>query len=134
MSKDEIIEKLQLYKHRLEGEVVKAYSSRGSSFARERFSAWRREITKFLDNTLPGQSSKLDAKFHHAVLVSHRGEPEVKAFWRRDGEPAVSFIESLIIDLKNDEFDFNAPPSKTAPKATNKASSYVQACLHRSWS
>ena len=120
MSKDEIIEKFQLYKHRLEGEVVKAYSSRGSSFARERFSAWRREITKFLDNTLPGQSSKLNAKFHHMVFSRARDESDVQVFWREDGEPAVSFIESLILDLKNDEFDFNAPPSKTAVKATKR--------------
>ena len=120
MSKDEIIEKLQLYKHRLEGEVVKAYSSRGSPFGRERFSAWRREITKFLDNTLPGQSSKLDVKFHRVALWRGRDESDVQVFWREDGEPANSFIESLIIDLKNNEIDFNASSFKTAAKVTKR--------------
>ncbi len=100
MNKDKIIGRLQIFKHRLEGEVVQAYTNRGSSFGKERFSAWRREITKFLDNTLPGQSSKLDAKFHHLVAYHLRDESDVQVFWREDGEPAVTPTGNLRLQKK----------------------------------
>jgi predicted nucleotide-binding protein len=107
MNEDEVIERLIQFRERLNNEVVQAYTQRGSSFGRERFSAWRRQFTKFLDEHLPGESSKLDAKLHHFAFYRGRSESDAQVFWREDGEPSVSFIDSLIIDIKNDEFDFN---------------------------
>ncbi len=77
-----------------------------------------RQFAKFLDESLPGESFKLDAKLHHIMLVRGRSESDVQVFWRQDGEPSVSFIDSLIIDVQNDEFDFDARPSKIVPQST----------------
>ena len=103
MNKNEVIEKLQYFRERINGEVFQAYAERGSSFGRERFSAWRRQFTKFLDENLPRESSKLDAKLHHIMLCRGSGESDVEVFWRRDGNPSVSFIDSLIIDIQSAE-------------------------------
>lgn len=128
MQRDEAISRLQGFKKRLEGEVVQAYSQRGSSFGNERFSAWRRQFSKFLDEHMPGESSKLDSKLEHMFFSRGSRETDLDVFWRMDGEVTVSFIDSLILDIQNGEFDFDKPlspePTKVAP-STKKPSNKV---------
>lgn len=122
MNKIEVLEKLQNFRVRLESDVVTAYSQRGSSFGRERFSAWKTQFSKFLDQNLPGTSSKLNAKLHKSVMMIGRGESDVGVFIREDGEPCLAFIDSLKIDIENDEFDFSPPPEPVQNSATRKPS------------
>lgn len=111
MNKTEVLEKLQGFRDRLQSDVVTAYAQRGSSFGRERFSAWINQFSKFLDQNLPDTSSKLNAKLQKSVFFIGRGESDVSVFLREDGESCFSFIDSLRIDIENDEFDLS-PPSE----------------------
>lgn len=122
MNKVEVLEKLQSFRDRLESDVIPAYAQRGSSFGRERFSAWKTQFSKFLDQNLPGTSSKLNAKLQRSVYMIGRGESDVSVFMREDGESCFAFIDSLIIDVKNDEFDFSPPPAPAQKAAPRKPS------------
>lgn len=104
MNKIEVLDKLQSFRNRLENDVVPAYAHRGSSFGGERFSAWKTQFSKFLDQNLPGTSLKLNAKLQRSVYMIGRGESDVNVFMREDGELCFAFIDSLRIDVQNDEF------------------------------
>lgn len=119
MDKKEVLDKLQNFRDRLESDVVPAYAQRGSSFGRERFTAWRTQLTKFLDTNLPGASTKLDLKLHKFVFIAGRGETALSVFMRDDGEPCFAFIDSLKMDITNDEFDFS--PTLQEPTQTQNS-------------
>lgn len=114
MDKTEILERLQSFKSRLESDVVQAYSTRGQEFGRERFAAWRRQVSKFLEENLPGEVAKLNSKLHHSVMFRGRSESDLDMFIRMDGQPALAFLDSLTIDVQNDEFDFS--PKQAMPE------------------
>jgi predicted nucleotide-binding protein len=126
MEKSELLDRLQAFRDRLENDVIQAYSQQGNSFGRERFAAWRRQFTRFLDENLPGASSQLDIKLHRIFTTRGRSESDVAVFIRQDGEPCIAFIESLKLDVQNDEFDFhatqkpNATSNTVAPSISNK--------------
>ena len=102
MEKQEVINNLNHFKDRLNGEVLQAFHSRGREFGKERFNAWRRKFTQFLDETLPSETSTLNAKLTHFAYSVRMGENEAQRFWREDGENMNAYIDSLIIDVEND--------------------------------
>ncbi|MGE8681525.1 MAG: TIR domain-containing protein [Achromobacter marplatensis] len=106
MEKIELINGLESYKQRLLGEVVEAYESRGYAYGNERFAAWRSKFSQFLNTHFPRESSRLDAKLTHVAFFVGRSESDAQRFWREDGEICLSFIDSLVTDVKNDEYDF----------------------------
>lgn len=106
MNKEEVLTGLESFKHRLLNEVLQAYQTRGSTYGRERFSAWRSKLTKFLDSCLPNESSRLNSKLQHMVFTINGNESDAEQFWREDGDICISFIDSLMIDVRNDEYDF----------------------------
>jgi predicted nucleotide-binding protein len=110
-----LLQALDKYKERLKGEVVTAYVQRGESYGRERFDAWRKQFSKFLDDNLPGESARLNAKLTHIAFMAMRGETDVQRFWREDGENMESYIDSLVLDITNNEYD--PPKQKTAKTA-----------------
>lgn len=110
MNKSEVIDRLEGFKLRLSTEVVGAYASRGSEFGRERFAAWRRQMSIFLDQSLPRTSSKLDSKLNHIAYYRGRSESDLDVFMRMDGNTCIAFIDSLLMDVHNNEFDFTAKP------------------------
>lgn len=105
MNKQEVIEGLNSFRKRLLREVVSAYEQRGASFGNDRFSTWRRQFTQFLNENLPGEASILSSKLSHFGFVVLRGETDVQRFWREDGETTLSYIDSLVLDVDNDEYD-----------------------------
>lgn len=107
MDKKTVLEGLESFRERLIGEVVSAYEQRGSSFGNDRFNAWRRKFTQFLNDNLPGEVSILNSKLSHFGFLVRRGESDAQRFWREDGETMVSYIDSLKIDIENDEYDFS---------------------------
>jgi predicted nucleotide-binding protein len=104
MERIEILAKLREYRERLTGEVLHAYRTRGSSYGDERFDAWKMRLSTYLDSSLPGASSKLAAKLKHSAFYRSEGETDSQVFWREDGERSLSFIDSLLIDVENDEY------------------------------
>lgn len=106
MRKEKVLEQLHEFKIRLMGEVWEAYLSRGRSYGEERFTTWRRKFSQFLDDSLPGQTSILNEKLRHSVHFAQRRESDAERFWRIDGENMVAYIDSLILDIENDEYDF----------------------------
>lgn len=126
MDKNEVLTKLQGFKERLQSEVCQAFASRGSSFGHERFSAWRTQFSKFLDASLPGTSSKLNAKLHKIAFFASYEESDLNKFMREDGEICLAFIDSLKLDVQNDEFDCSpvveshAKPGIRKPSKSNK--------------
>jgi predicted nucleotide-binding protein len=113
MNKQEVVDGLNSFRERLLGEVVSAYEQRGGSFGRDRFNTWRRKFTQLLTDHLPGEVSALNSKLSHMVFVVHRGESDVQRFWREKGETMVSYIDSLILDVQNDEYDFPEKEKET---------------------
>ncbi len=103
MNNQQLINDLNLFRERLAGEVLSAFEQRGSSFGSERFSTWRRKFTQFLHDHIPGEIKMLNAKLSHFGFVILDGESDAQRFWREDGEKLVSYIDSLIIDIENDE-------------------------------
>ena len=110
MNKVDTLARLQTFRDRLENDVIPAYANSGSSFGCERFASWRTQFTKFLDENLPGTSSKLDAKLHKGAFFIGSSESDLNIFMREDGKPCFAFIDSLKLDIQNDEFDFNPKP------------------------
>lgn len=105
MDKNSVIESLNLFKERLTGEVLQAFESRGNEFGQERFKTWRRKFSQFLDDNLPGEASVLNAKLTHYAFAINRFETDTQRFWKRDGANMLAYIDSLIIDVENDEYD-----------------------------
>jgi predicted nucleotide-binding protein len=115
MDKQNVIDSLNLFNERLTDEVVQAFHSRGREFGQERFNTWRRKFSQFLDDNLPGESSKLNSKLTHYVFSVRHGETDAERFWREDGETMLAYIDSLIMDVENDEYDFKETVSEEEP-------------------
>ena len=107
MKKQEVIDGLTALRERLLGEVLNAYKQRGGSFGRDRFNTWRKKLTQFLNDHMHGEVATLDSKLSHVAFVAYGGESDAQQFWREDGESMVSYLDSLILDVENDEFDFH---------------------------
>lgn len=116
MDKHKIIESLNQFKHRLTTEVHDAFSDRGNEFGKERFNTWRRKFAKFLDAYLPRETSILNAKLTHFIFSTRHGESAAQRFWRQDGETMLAYIDSLILDVENDEYDFREEEIKIEPE------------------
>lgn len=103
MNKTELIDALSGFINRLHADVASAYVSRGADFGKERFAAWERQVCAFLDQNLPGTSSGLKRKLNSRFVAVGMSESEFSVFQRYKGDPVIAFIESLILDIKNDE-------------------------------
>ncbi|HET7868627.1 MAG TPA: hypothetical protein VFL86_29820 [Burkholderiaceae bacterium] len=69
------------------------------------------------EENFPGASSKLDAKLHKVAHFRGRSESDEAVFMREDGEPCMAFIESLKLDVANDEFELTLPIPKKPVQA-----------------
>lgn len=112
MNKTELIDALSGFINRLHEDVASAYVSRGTDFGKERFAAWERQVYAFLDQNLPGTSSGLKQKVNRRIMAMGFGESAFSVFKRHKGDPAIAFIESLILDIKNDELHINCETQK----------------------
>ena len=118
MDKQEIIDSIEAYKKRLTDEVLEAYSDRGRDFGDERFSSWRKKLSHYFDENLPGETSRLNQKLFTLVIPMRRSlEGDDEYFWRTDGNKVYSYLDSLIIDINNDEYH----PVEISDEATAEA-------------
>ena len=106
MNKEEVLNGLSAFKNRLVTEVVQSFEERGSSFGNDRFATWKRKFIQFLNDNLSGEEAKFNNKLIRIGMVFHRGESDAQYFWREYGDSVVSYIDSLMLDIENDEYDF----------------------------
>lgn len=118
MDKKKVIKELENFRNRLETGVLAAYAERGIDFGRERFSAWRRQFDKFLDQNIPGASARLSMKLHKIAYTRKLGESDADVFMREDGRPCIAFIDSLKLDIEDGEYEerYTAPNKPLADK------------------
>lgn len=121
MNKVETLSRLQTFRDRLENDVKTAFANSGSSFGHERFASWKTQFSKFLNENLPGTATKLDAKLHRIAFVIRMNESDLASFMRDYGEPCIAFIDSLKLDVQNDEFDFNSAPTTKLNEVRSKS-------------
>ncbi|ENL8543844.1 nucleotide-binding protein [Serratia marcescens] len=126
---EQIIEELKKFNDRLENEVAPAYDDRGTEFGEQRFSAFKRSFSKFIKEKIPSEISNCnDALSQHIYSMRVRYMPESQYFWKDNGKRISSYIDSLIIDITNGEFDLRSDSKEygelentpTANKSYNK--------------
>jgi predicted nucleotide-binding protein len=123
MNKVDTLSRLQVFRDRLENDVKPAFSNYGSSFGHERFASWRTQFSKFLNENLPGAASKLDVKLHRIAFVALMNDSDLKRFMRDYGESCEAFIDSLKMDIQNDEFDIHPEPTAKLKEIRGKSPS-----------
>jgi predicted nucleotide-binding protein len=104
VQKTEILKNLKSFRSRLYAEVTDAYYDKGEEYGAERFASWQRQFIKFLDANLPGKSSLLNSKLSLNTGIIKIGGGSFDRFMREHRVPATAFIDSLILDIENDEF------------------------------
>ncbi|WP_145543104.1 TIR domain-containing protein [Yersinia frederiksenii] len=103
--KNEIIEQLKLLKTRLFDEVAEAYSRKGTEYGQNRFEALKRKTDDVLNRYLPGESTR----FHKSIVcysfsMVSRWQDVGDWFLHNSGGKYAAYIDSLILDLQNDEY------------------------------
>lgn len=114
MNTEEMLAALGSFKERLERDVLLAYESRGIPYGNERFEAWKTQVSKFLDMNLPGSMRRLDEKLRGKVVAAEFGVTPLGAFMKAKGNQCTAFIDSLMLDLKNCEYDLDVAPDASA--------------------
>ena len=129
MESEQLIEELKKFNDRLENEVAPAYDDKGAEFGEQRYAAFKRSFSKFIKEKIPSEiSSCNNALTQHVYRVRIGYIPESQYFWRNNGERVASYIDSLIIDIANGEFDLRSDPTEYSeldntpaePKSYNK--------------
>lgn len=120
MISSEITDRLKAFKQRLQDDVIQAYANRGSEYGRARFASWRRQISQFLDEHLPGTRADLDAKLHHIIYSRSYSESDLDVFMREDGRSCLAFIDSLLEDVSRGEFEPRALKAEPQTRKTKK--------------
>lgn len=105
MEKSELIIGLKRLIERLQNDVSPAYRNSGFSFGNERFEKWKNQVRKFLDENLPNEKIRFEKSVKFYGLVSLPNETEEQDFWRNHGNRAKAYIDSLIMDIQNDEYE-----------------------------
>lgn len=103
MDKQQLIDELLKLKERLNDDVYAAYVNNGTAFGRERFKAWERAIYKFLDKNLPSYKKELHSKLNSSIIIGFHNP--MKQFHHDEYDPSVSFIDSLLLDIQNNEIE-----------------------------
>lgn len=124
MDTDHVISELERFKARLKDEVLNAYAQRSRSFGEDRFDAWRRRITEFLSEHLPGKVAVLDEKLTNCGSWFGFDESDADVFWREGGEPMEAFIDSLVLDLRSGELTLGMADPKPAKRRSTPAKDY----------
>jgi predicted nucleotide-binding protein len=116
MDKQEIINGLEKLQNQFSNEVFQAYGERGSVFGKQRFISWRKRLYAYFKQNLPRSIKDYTDLFSpYDNFQSNYGESAVDFFIRSEGHIIFSFLESLILDIKNDDYDFT-PINKEVPK------------------
>ncbi|MCI2964479.1 nucleotide-binding protein [Shewanella sp. N2AIL] len=122
MEKQEIIDGLERLKERLLSDVYTSFNDRGANYGARRFVKWKHVTTAFLEENMPREVKHFNTLFVAYAVLLRRNESDADYFWINDGEKTYSYLDSLILDIKNDEYDFTPSNKevqdvKTIPEA-----------------
>jgi len=129
MDKQEIINGLESLTNRLVVDVTKAFEDRGDEFGEQRYIAWRKKLYAFFKQNLPQSINDFNALFSpYEIFQPDYLETHLDFFIRSKGNKIFSFLESLKLDLENDEYDFtpinkevkSVETAKTTPAEKSK--------------
>jgi REase_DpnII-MboI len=113
MSKEEIIQGITILLEDLIQNIMVDYQTQGIPFGNERYSSWRKRVTKFLDQHLPNEKIKFAASSSwYGFVLEQPFEPPVKSFWSQEGNQVCSYLHSLALDIEQDHYDPLTPPNK----------------------
>jgi hypothetical protein len=113
MNQKEIIQGINNLLEDLVQNIVAAYEMQGISFGNERYSSWRKRVTKFLDQYLPNEKIRFNSKRSYLGIHQMRCETPEDSFWRQDGDQVSSYLQSLALDIEQDHYDPPAPLKKS---------------------
>lgn len=116
-----LLKGLKKLQDRFEADVCHTYM-KNPSLGKERLDAWERAAKKFLNDELPGHYQKLSKKLRPNVFSV--GPDAFQNFLDNEYAAVNSFIDSLILDIQNNEhiiFDIssNKVTSSVAEKVTS---------------
>ncbi|MCS6126715.1 nucleotide-binding protein [Shewanella baltica] len=108
MDKQEIIGGLKKLQTRLIEDVLHTYKEQSSSYGRPRFESWQKSVIKFFTQHLPNEIPYFNEKANPTYVVLPRKNSMTDAgyFWKVTGQRMDAYMGNLIIDIKNDEYDF----------------------------
>ena len=110
---EQVIDALKKFNDRLENEVAPAYDDKGVEFGDQRYAAFKRSFSRFIKEEIPSEISNCNNALTQRIYkVRMRYVPESQYFWSCNGERVASYIDSLIIDIENGEFELRAEPAE----------------------
>lgn len=115
MDKQQLINDLNKLKARLNNEVRSYYLEDNTSMGRERLNSWFRSAEKILSPISLELYNKLKSKPIEPMMFTI-DTPEIHYFDSYTREPLFGFIDSLILDIQNDELYL---PESKAEKVIN---------------
>ena len=122
MDKQEIIDGLEALKLRLIVDVTEAFKERGSVYGQQRFVAWRKQLYAYFKQHLQRSIKDYNNLFSiYEIYQPNYGESAVDFFIRSEGHAIFSFLESLKLDIQNDEYDFTPLNTEVKAAETTKA-------------
>jgi REase_DpnII-MboI len=115
MNKEEIKQGIHDLLKDLNQNVVIAYKKEGMAFGNERYSSWRKKVTKFLDQFLPNEKIRFNRKQSFLGGIQHSFKTPVQSFCAQDGdyEQVHSYLSSLALDIEQDNYDPPNPLEKS---------------------
>ncbi|MGQ6008337.1 TIR domain-containing protein [Serratia sp. TSA_105.2] len=103
MAPEELIEQLKKFRSRLADDVTFAYDQRGREFGNQRFEAFKRSFISFINKEIPFEAANCNRAFTMHAYSYNRYQTVGQNFWKNGGDRVASYIESLVIDIENDE-------------------------------
>ncbi len=105
-TKEVILKSLDQHKTRLYRDVAHAFESQGSQFGAQRLVAWRKAVSTFLEQYIPPEQLRFNGMFKKIAIFGSANKSDLEIFWINDGKGLLAYIESLILDIQNNEYDF----------------------------
>lgn len=114
MDKANIIDEIEKLQHRLKSEVFNAYEKKGFLYGDKRFDAFKRVFIKTISDIIPSETYNVNKSLTQYGYSINRFESDGYNFWKNKGDKVNAYLESLILDIKNDEIDLTI--KKTVPE------------------
>uniref|UniRef100_UPI0040472220 hypothetical protein n=1 Tax=Shewanella sp. TaxID=50422 RepID=UPI0040472220 len=135
-TKEVILKSLDQHKTRLYRDVAHAFESQGSQFGAQRLVAWRKAVSTFLEQYIPPEQLRFNGMFKKIAIFGSANKSDLEIFWINDGKGLLAYIESLILDIQNNEYDFTPLHTEvkqvtTSPDVEVKAKS--KKSIYRTW-
>jgi REase_DpnII-MboI len=128
MSKEKIVEGIKNLLQDLCSDVIVTYKDKGIDFGNDRYESWIRNVNRFLEQYLPGESKRFNQKTFLSKLRIVQ-KPYVKpeqSFLDSVGREIYSYLESLSLDIEKDKY---TPPRLTKKSNSAEISPLIQSPL-----